>query len=138
MAQAGTTIDLQQQATGSGRKMGFWLAFLAVAVALAIGLAVAATQLNIGSSGTAPIDRSYDQVEQLRGGASISNGVQVGPDDRGLDGPKKHAGGPVTTVTPNAGYNPESYHGSGVDTSVTPTGPTVQQFKHAPGRGPLQ
>jgi hypothetical protein len=119
MAQAGTTIDLQQQATGSGRKMGFWLAFLAVAVALAIGLAVAATQLNIGSSGTAPVDRSYDQVEQLRGGASISSGVQVGPDDRGLDGPKINGGGVGTTVTPKSG-------------------PSVQQFKHAPGRGPLQ
>lgn len=136
MAQAGTTIDLRQGATGSGRQIGLWLALIAAAVVLAISFAIVMTQLNTGSKGATPLDRSYDQVEQMRGGAATSGGVQV--DDRALDGPTKDITGVGTSVTPNAGYNPESYHGSGVDTSVTPTGPSVHQFKHAPGRGPLQ
>ena len=123
MAHAGTTIDQLQQPTktGSGKQMG-WLALITAAVILALGLAIGATQLNIGSNpaGFAPADRSYDQAEQLRGGASLPGAL----DDRGHDNSGGRRGGaqsvPVTPAGP-----------------VAPAGPVQNRFEHAPGKGQL-
>jgi hypothetical protein len=137
MAQAGTTIELK---AGSGRQMGFWLAFITAAAILAIGLAVVMTQLNTGSSatsGAAPLDRSYEQVEHTRGLAPLTGA----PVDRSYDSVEKlraGAGGAPAQVC----YAPSRTGGAVyvipcTSNSVGPAAPVQKQFTHAPGRGQL-
>jgi hypothetical protein len=135
MAQAGTTIELK---AGSGRQMGLWLAFITAAAILAIGLAVVMTQLNTGStatSGAAPLDRSYEQVEHTRGLAPVSGS----PVDRSYDQSERlraGAGGASGQVC--YAQSPTAVHVIAcAPTSVGPAAPAQKQFTHAPGRGQL-
>jgi hypothetical protein len=70
MAHVGTTTNLKQPATtGTGQRTGVWMAVFAAVVIAAIALAFVMTQL-VGSktiNGSLAGDRSYDQIEALRG-----------------------------------------------------------------------
>jgi hypothetical protein len=74
MAQAGTPSDLATRPAVSapGGRTGMWQALLVVIVAAAI---IMATSFIIASRATTAgpaADRSYDQIETLRGGANFS------------------------------------------------------------------
>jgi hypothetical protein len=76
MAHVGTSGDLAKQpATTGSTGQAFWRAMLALIVAVAIGLGLVMTTSFIAGSNTsvgAPApDHRYDQVESLRGGATL-------------------------------------------------------------------
>jgi hypothetical protein len=75
MAHVGTSGDLAKQPAATGAGQGFWRAMLVLIVAVAIGLGLVMTTSFIAGSNTsggAPApDHRYDQVESLRGGATL-------------------------------------------------------------------
>lgn len=74
MAHAGTPGDLATRPAISapGGNKGLWQALLAVVVTAAIVMATAFIITSKATVGSPAADRSYDQVETLRGGATFA------------------------------------------------------------------
>ena len=75
MAHVGTSGDLAQQPAATGAGQAFWRAMLALIVAVALGLGLVMTTSFIAGSnisvGAPAPDHRYDQIESLRGGATL-------------------------------------------------------------------
>jgi hypothetical protein len=134
MAHAGTTLR-QPAATGTGR--GLWIALITGAVILAIASAVVMAQLMAApkaAGGSVAADRSYDQIEAQRGA--------IGTADGSYDQIEKFRGGTVLPLVDPADHGYDALHPAtgpalldrGADRDNAP----AVQFKHAPGKGPLQ
>ena len=83
MAHAGTPRDLATLPTvsGPGGRSGLWQALLVVIVTAAIEMATMFIVASKAPTGGPATDRSYDQIENLRGRANFS----VSTEDRSYD-----------------------------------------------------
>jgi hypothetical protein len=98
MAQMGTSVGLAKQpATGFGRALLTAIVVLAIAVGL-----VAATSFLASANrgvGVPTADHSYDQIENLRGAATLS-----AADDRSFDQIETHRAGTAASSLPQSAF----------------------------------
>ena len=98
MAHMGTSVGLAKQpATGFGRALLTAIVVLAIGVGLVAATAFLATA-NKGV-GVPAADRSYDQIENLRGAATFS-----AAGDRSYDQIETHRAGTATVLLPKSAF----------------------------------
>jgi len=162
MAHAGTTTNLKQPAaTGSGRQAGLWLALITGAMIVAIAAAFAMTQFTASKAVTSSVtaksgydlieaqrgvaapwiasDRSYDQIEAQRGATNSALTFLDRGADRGAvsSEPADHSYDALhSAAVSSAGDSYGALRAAAFATSLNQDR-SHDQFKHAPGRGPL-
>jgi hypothetical protein len=162
MAHAGTTTNLKQPAaTGSGRQAGLWLALITGAVIVAIASAFVMTQLAASKAVTGSVtaktgydaieaqrgpsmlsiagDRSFDQIEAQRGTIApaltfLDRGADRGAVSFDSADHWYDAMHPATVVATGDSYG--ALRAAAFAASLNQDR-SQDQFKHAPGRGPL-
>jgi len=116
MAHAGTPTNLAMQPTTETLN-GLWRALLAAVVlfALVAGMVFVGTNVAAKHYAVPAADRSYDQIQQIRGGAILA------PADRSYDQIEQVRGG--TVLAPAVHYPDVSYEQNSAPTRISGTVP---------------
>jgi len=116
MAHAGTPTNLAKQPAAATLN-GLWQALLAAVVLFALVAGMVFVGMNVAAKRSAApaADRSYDQIEQIRGGAILA------PADRSYDQIEQVRGG--TVLAPAVHYPDVTYEQNSAPTRISGTVP---------------